>query len=152
MPLTLPWLQGGTSFGDLLTTELNALANGSYSAFGATVLDNATTKARWWAFLMTLANPLAAAPSAGASLTLFLAPSLDGTNYADAASANNPAWEQTFNGALWVPVTASGTGARFAITPRVELLPIKYKAVLLNSLGASASLAATGNKVTAYYF
>lgn len=148
---TNPWLNTGTAASTVLTTELNSLTNGSYSAFGATVLDNTSTKARWWSFLITLGT-IGAAPSAGATLTLFLAASLDGTNYEDVASANNPAWEQTFNGALIVPVTASGTGGRYIVTPRVELLPIKYKVALLNSLGASATLAASANTVIPYSY
>lgn len=71
--------------GLVLTTELNSLANGAYSAWG-TAYDNSSGLYLYGALEINL-NTLN--PTAGAYLQHFMSPALGGTNYDDVPSATN---------------------------------------------------------------
>jgi hypothetical protein len=123
-----------------LTTELNSLANGAYSAAGS-AFDNTTNLDEWAAAEIALAS---LNPTAGAYLQLFLVQSLDGTNYEDAASSTNPGYHQS----IAVVSLTTGAAAKKIDTAPFRIPPGKFKLVLLNKAGVA--LAASGNTVTLY--
>lgn len=139
MATTFKWL-AGTSRGNQLTTELNALANGGFSAVGP-AYDNTTNLDEWGACDITLAS-LAAAT--GAYLQLFLAVSLDGTTYEDAPAATQPGSHQLV---ATVSLLVS-TSAKRVMTPWFRLPPNKFKFVLKNAAGVA--LGATANTVALF--
>lgn len=139
MATTFKWL-AGTSRGNQLTTELNALANGAFSAVGP-AYDNTTNLDEWGALDITLASLAAAA---GAYLQIFLAVSLDGTTYEDAPSATHPG---SHNLVATVALNVS-TSAKRTMTAWFRLPPNKFKFVLKNASGVA--LGATANTVALY--
>jgi hypothetical protein len=136
----LKWAAAWTSRSSVLTTELNALGNGSYSAAG-TAYDNTTNLNQTGYLEVNLAS---LNPAAGAYLQAFMVQSLDGTNYEDAPSATNPGYGcQNASASL-----ATGTATkRVSIGPFV-IPPGKTKFVLLNKAGVA--LAASGSTMTLY--
>lgn len=139
MATTFKWT-AAPSRGNQLTTELNALANGGFSAVGP-AYDNTTNLDEWGACDITLAS-LAAAT--GAYLQLFLAVSLDGTNYEDAPAATQPG---SHNLVATVSVLVS-TSVKRIVTPWFRLPPNKFKFVLKNAAGVA--LGASGNTVALF--
>ncbi len=136
----LKWKAAGASGGTVLTTELNALANGAYSALGSEI--NNSTGLHTYGWLDVVLASLN--PTTGAALTLFMCPAYDGTNYPDAPSATNP-------GAQFLVQTiyvATGSAAKRVGTATFRLPPFKVKFVLLNS--TNVALGATSNTVTLY--
>lgn len=139
MATTFKWL-AGTSRGNQLTTELNSLGNGSFSAVGP-AYDNTANLDEWGACDITLAS---LTPTAGAYLQVFLAVSLDGTTYEDAASSTNP-------GSHMLVATVSittGVAAKRQMTAWFRLPPNKFKFVLKNATGVA--LGATLNTVALF--
>lgn len=139
MATTFKWA-AASSRGNQLTTELNSLANGAFSAVGP-AYDNTTNLDEWGACDIVLAS-LAAAT--GAYLQLFLAVSLDGTNYEDAPAATQP-------GSHNLVATASvlvSTSVKRIVTPWFRLPPNKFKFVLKNAAGVA--LGASGNTVALF--
>lgn len=139
MATTFKWV-AGTSRGNQLTTELNALANNGFSAVGP-AYDNTTNLDEWGACDITLASLAAAA---GAYLQIFLAVSLDGTTYEDAPSSTNPGSHQLV---ATVSLNVS-TSAKRVMTAWFRLPPNKFKFVLKNAAGVA--LGATLNTVGLY--
>lgn len=129
------------SRGTVLTTELNALANGGFSVVGP-AFDNTANLDEWMGVDIVLAS---LTPTAGAYIQIFIAVSLDGTTYEDAPSATQP-------GAMQLVATVSvstGASAKRVMTKDLfRIPPCKFKFVLKNATGVA--LAATGNTVTAY--
>jgi hypothetical protein len=77
-----------TSRGNQLTTELNSLANGAFSALSA-AHDNSSNLDRWGWIELSL-NTLN--PTTGACVSVYLVPSIDGgTDYDTGPSSTNPA-------------------------------------------------------------
>ena len=140
MPNAIKWEAASTSRGNVLTTELNALANGAYSAVG-TEIDNSTNLDQWGSLEVNLAS---LTPTAGAYLQLFLSQAVGGTNYEDPASSTNPGYQMS----VAVVSLATGAATKWVTTPFFRLPPTKFKFVLLN--GAGAALGASGNTVTLY--
>lgn len=136
----LKWAAAWTSRGTVLTTELNALGNGAYSALGPSY-DNTTNLNQTGYLDIVLAS---LAPTTGAYLQAFLAQSLDGTNYDDAPSATNPGYGMQ-NAAS--SVTTGAAAKRLMIGPFI-IPPGKMKFALLNKTGVS--LGATTNTATLY--
>lgn len=136
MATTFKWL-GGTSRGNQLTTELNALANGAFSAAGP-AYDNTTNLDEYAYCDITLAS---LTPAAGAYLQLFLAVSVDGTTYEDAPSSTNPGAHQLV---ATISLNAA-VGAKRISTKRFEIPPLKFKFILKNAAGVA--LGATLNTV-----
>lgn len=130
-----------TDRGSVLTTELNSLANGSYSAVGSEV-DNATNKDLYGDFELNVT--FGSAPSAGGYIGLYLIPALDGTNYADGGSSVAPpatSWIGNF------PLRAVTTAQRVTITG-VSLPPSKFKVVAYN--GSGQAFPSSGSTVDLY--
>jgi len=139
---TIKWGTSPTSRGTVLTTELNSLANAGYCGVGP-AFDNTSNLDRWgW---LEFLGGGSITPTAGATISVFLVHSLDGTNYDDAASATNPATHQL------VAVLSIQTGAH---TVRANTLfpfplpPGKFKFVLKNNTGVT--LTATTNTLTLF--
>jgi hypothetical protein len=139
---TVKWSAAPASRGTVLTTELNALANAAYSAAGP-AYDNTSNLDQWFWFDFTAGGT--ATPTAGANLQIFAVPSLDGTNYADAASSTQVGFHQLV--ATISIKTGAGTKRDMTLYP-VQLPPGKFKFVLKN--GTGVALAATGNTLTLY--
>lgn len=136
----LKWLAAWTSRSTVLTTELNALANGAYSAVG-TAYDNTTNLNQTGYLEVNLAS---LTPTAGAYLQAFMVQSLDGTNYEDAPSSTNPGYGcQNAGNAV-----ATGVATKRVSIGPFTIPPGKMKFVLLNK--TNVALGATGNTVTLY--
>lgn len=140
MSTTFKWAAAWASQGTVLTTELNSLANGGYSAAG-TAYDNATGLDQWAAIEINLGS---LTPTAGAYLQVFMIQSLGGTNYEDAPSATNPGYHASV---ATVSLT-TGAATKRAATPMFLIPPGKFKFVILNKAGVA--LAASGNTGTLY--
>jgi hypothetical protein len=136
---TFKWTAAG-SRGNQLTTELNSLANGAFSAVGP-AYDNTTNLDEWGACDITLASLL---PTTGGYLQIFLAVSLDGTTYEDAPSSTNPGSHQLV-ATVSLNVT---TSAKRVMTQPFRLPFTKFKFVLKNAAGVA--LAASANTVALY--
>lgn len=134
------WQNAPVSRGTVLTTELNSLANNAYSAVG-TAIDNTSNGDQYGALDIVLAS---LNPTSGASLSLYLVQSLDGTNYEDAPSSTNPGSHTL------VATVLVGTGAatKRVMSPWFYVPPGKFRFVLLNSAGVA--LAASANTVTLF--
>lgn len=132
-----------TSRGNVLSTELNALANGSYSAVGS-VLDNSVNLDRFG--IAELAATWASAPTDKAVLDLFAVPAIDATNYADGGGAVRPS-NFLYLGSFQVRAV---TTAQRVVCGQFTLPPFKHKYVLLNSSGFA--LPATGSVVSLWTF
>lgn len=134
------WDQAWQSHSDVLTTELNSLGNGAYSAAGG-AYDNTSALDQFMALEVNLAS---LNPTAGAYLQIFMVQSLGGTNYEDAPSSTNPGLHMlvaTLN-------VTTGSATKRITTPTFRIPPGKFKFVLLN--GTGVSLGASGNTVTPY--
>jgi hypothetical protein len=141
MATTFKWVAALLSRGNVLTTELNALANGGFTVVGP-AFDNSVNLDEWMGVEVNLAS---LTPTAGAYVQIFIVISMDGTNYEDAPSSTNP-------GSMQLVATISvSTGAgtkRVSTKDLFRIPPGKFKFVLKNQTGVA--LAATGNTVTAY--
>lgn len=125
------------SIGNQLTTELNSLGNGAYSALSA-AYDNTSGLYLYGSLEINLAS---LNPTAGAYLQIFMAQSLDGTNYEDIPGTTNPGYHM----ALPLISVTTGSAAKRIITPVFNLPGGKVKFSLLN--GTGVSLAASSNTV-----
>lgn len=134
------WDTSWTSRGTVLTTELNSLADGAFSAVG-TAVDNTSNLDQYGGLDIVLGS---LNPTAGAFLQLHLVQSYDGTTYEDAASSTNPSYH---NVVASIPVT-TGSAAKRVMSPLFRIPPGKFKFVLYND--CNVSLAASGNTVTLY--
>jgi hypothetical protein len=129
-----------TQRANLLTTQLNALADATYSAVGA-VLDNGANLDRF--MIAELTVDFVSAPTDRAAIDLYCIPAPDGTNYAD---ATEPA-AYHFCGSFMVDNT---TAAQRLVTARFELPPCKVKFVIHNRSGQA--FPASGSIVNGYTF
>ncbi len=124
---------------NVLTTELNSLADGNTSALSAE-RDNGTNLDRYADFQLDLASVTIS--SAAAYVTVYVVPTVDGTNYPDWSSSTYANHDTQYAvGIMFVKGVTAAT-ARSTLTG-VALPPGKYKVALRNSCGAS--LAASGN-------
>jgi hypothetical protein len=123
-----------------LTTELNALANGSYSAASAAI-DNTSNLDLFDDLELTVTY--GTNPTANAPVEIYLIPSTDGTNYADSGT---PA-RNLFVGSFLVQAT---TGAQRLILRGVPLPPGKFKYVAKNASGFAFPATGTVIKRTPY--
>lgn len=126
--------------GDVLTTELNSLADGAYSALG-TEIDNTSGLHKYGWLEINLAS---LNPTTSPYILLFMVPALDGTNYPDAPSSTNPGLQY-----LVAQVNvATGSATKRIATGKFELPPAKIKFALFNDV--NVAFGATGNTVTLY--
>lgn len=134
MPIAFSW-DTPIAIASALTTELNSLANGSYTAASAAI-DNETGLYEYMGAELALAS---LTPTGTPSASLFLVESLDGTNYADGGGSVVPANESligTFS-------LSTGVGAKRRILSKILIPPFPFKLIVLNNAGVA--LAASGN-------
>ena len=134
---TVKWGAAPTSRGNVLTTELNALGNGSFSALGP-AYNNSANLDRWGWVELSLAS---LNPTAGACVYVFLVPSIDGgTDYDDGPASTNPGSHLLV--AVLSLKTGSATKKVVNLTP-FPLPPCHFKFALKNQAGVA--LGASGN-------
>jgi hypothetical protein len=126
----------------LLSTELNALATDTL-VNGTTILDNSTNRDIYGIAELDLGASTDLSAQTNSTCYLYLIPSYDGTNYADNADET----DEEIAGVYMVGTFSftQKTDSQRAIIEGISLSPVKYKAVLQNSLGVA--LNATGNTV-----
>lgn len=141
MPNAILWQAPTVDQGDLLSTELNNLANAARTNQG-TELNNATNldTIAWAEVSVTFG----AAPSAGGYLVLYLIPALDGTNYAQGSSTLPPGGHAAV---ATIPVQATTNAQRIA-SQAFRLPPSKVKFILENQSGQA--FPASGSVVAIY--
>lgn len=127
-----------SSASQILTTELNSLANGSRVITAA--IDN-TSALDLWDDLELLVT-FGVAPTAGLVCVLYMLISVDGTNYADGDASIAPPLTALVGS---FPPRAVTSAQRIAVRG-IQLPPLKFKYVLANSAGQT--MAASGNILT----
>ena len=124
-----------------LSTELNSLADGSYSA-ASSAYDNETNLYLYADVEIVLAS---LTPTSGAFIALYLVKSLDGTNFADGGGATAPAAADLV---AQVDLSTS-TGAKRRVVANIPIPPLQFKWILLNE--ANVALASSGNTLKVRY-
>lgn len=117
-----------------LSTDLNALANNTASA-ASSAIDNTTNLDLYADFELVLGTT--SSRTAGCVVSLYITPSLDGTNYADVSSSSAEL--------LGVFPLATGTGAARVIIRDCPIPPALFKVFVVNS--STQALNASGNTV-----
>lgn len=137
----LKWSGYKAAAANRLTTELNSLANGSTSALSAEV-DNTTNLYKYADFEVNLAS---AAFTGTPSVSLYIVPSQDGTNYPDWDAGASPG---NGNNNYWIGDVQlkAATGTERHVLRGVLLPTGKYKVAARNNSGVS--LASSGNTVS----
>ena len=125
-----------TSIATVLSTELNAIAAAGNTAASA-VIDQDASRDVYAAF--ELAVTYATGPAAGAFVTLYLLPTLDGTNYPDGDATIDPPPNLL---AATFPIRSVATAQRVVV--RDVVLPSSdFKVVCTNE--ASTAFSASGH-------
>jgi len=127
---TIKWAGTPTSRGNILSTELNSLANTNRTNAG-TAIDNGTNldKYGWAKLLVTFGS----APSAGGYVELRMVLALDGTNYADGSSSADPGLDSYV---MTIPVAAVTSAQSKQVGPFL-LPPCKCKFLVVNQSGVA---------------
>jgi hypothetical protein len=121
-----------------LTTELNSLADGGNKLGGS--IDNETDGTNeFFANLELLVATQGSARDSGATVDVYLLPSVDGTNYCYGADATDPP-ESAYVGSF---VLDAATTARYVTLHNLPIPPLKFKLLVINNTGQA--LAATTN-------
>jgi hypothetical protein len=141
MPNAILWDAPPTSEGTVLTTELNALADGAWSAAGSEY-DNSADLRQF--FQAVVAVDFVAAPTATAFLSLFFIKAVDGTNYDTIDTDNDPRADKLVATINLIDTTAAQIRSSNIFT----LSGVKGKFILKNSSGQA--FPATGSTVTLY--
>lgn len=134
---------GLTDRGNVLTTELNALANGNFSVKG-TEFANQTHLAVWG--ILRLSVDFVSAPTDEATVELYMHAALDGTNYTDGDASTHPA-QQLYAGE-WSFDDVTAVQALDCVPFR--LVPAKLKFQVRNRSGQD--FPGTGSTVRLYTF
>jgi hypothetical protein len=133
------WTDPSASTGGTISTELNSLANGAFSAVSG-IYDNSANLDEWGAFVIDLAS---LAVPAGGYLQIFATITLDGTNYEDAAAATQPGSHQLI---ATVSLLVS-TSVKRAVTAPFRMPAGKVKWVLKNASGIAFAASANTAKL-----
>lgn len=133
-----------TDRGSVLTTQLNALANGSYCTLGSVEFDNSAQLDLW--AIAELNATFNATPTLNSPVHLFGIKAPDGTNYQDGSSSLRPP-DDTYLGTFQI---YNNTSAQKLYTRPFRLLPVKYKFIVLNSSGVA--MTASGHTVDLYTY
>lgn len=129
----LLWLTYPVASANVLTTELNSLADGSVTALSAEK-DNSSLQHLFADFQLDLASLTISSTAAFASI--YIVPTVDGTNYPDWASGAIPTYAAAyFRGTIPIKnVSAATARANFE---EVRIPPGKFKVAIRNGVGAS---------------
>ena len=130
-----------TSRGNVLSTELNALASAGRSAAGIEV-DNGTNLDMFG--VLELQVTFGTAPVAGGFIEIYMVTAPDGTNYEDGSDTVDPGTHKLIDR---IPVRAVTTAQRLS-GRLIPLLPEKTKFLLYN--GSGQAFPATGSTLTLY--
>lgn len=126
----MKWAGTPTSRGNILSTELNSLANTNRTNAGGAI-DNGTNLDKYgW---VKLAVTFGTAPSAGGNVELRMIQALDGTNYADGSSSSDPGIDSYV---FSIPVAAVTTAQSKQVGPFL-LPPCKVKFLVVNQSGVA---------------
>lgn len=132
------WQTTPTSRGNVLSSDLDSLANAARTAAG-TEIDNSANLDTYGALELNVT--FGTAPSAGGYVALYMVTAPDGTNYSDGAAAVDPGADTWV---LNIPVRAVTTAQR-KITKWFPLPPAKLKFILYN--GSGQAFPASGSTV-----
>ncbi len=131
MATTFQWV-APESIATALTTELNSLANGSFSA--AFALDNEAGLYQFINFELVLAS---LTPVAGQVASVYIMASLDGTNYPDANQQDN---------LVCVFPLSSTASAKRKVASNILIPPLKLNITVGNiTITSGVAFAASGN-------
>lgn len=133
-----------TNRGTVLSTEMNALANVTYSAAGPEY-DN-TTQLDSWGILELLAKQFTSAPTLNAPIHVYAISAPDGTDYEDGASIRAP--DDAYVGTFQMYNTNSAD--QRVLTRPFKLKPVKLKILIFNACGQT--MAATLNVMRLFTF
>lgn len=133
---------------DLMTTDLNALANNTVNV-GAVLPDNTTNRYFYAVFELVLASVDLSAQN-NPAVELYLVPSYDGTNYADTGTDASATVYPPTQYLVAVLGVAETSAAHRAVSPHIMIDPLKYTPVVINKTGAA--LGATTNTLKAKYY
>lgn len=128
MANAIKWEAAPNSRGNVLSTELNALASGSRTAAGGAI-DNSANLDKYG--YLELNVDFVSAPSAGAYCVVYMLMSLDGTNYADGSGSVDPGADAM---CITIPILASTAAQNKQVGP-ISLPPSKVKFILENQTG-----------------
>ena len=128
--------------GNVLTTELNALAAGSRTNVGTELVNNTNLDEIG---KLEIGVTFASAPAAGDYLDIHMVQAPDGTNYEDGSSTVDPG-PHTLKASVQVRAVDS---AQRIMTRMFQLEPGKTKFILVNR-NASQAFPATGSTVKLY--
>lgn len=143
MSLATELWAAAVSRGNLLTTQLNALANGSSSAVG-TELDNSVNLDVYG--IAVLSVTFGSSPTLNAVCSLYAVCAVDGTNYEDGSASLRYA-QDAFVGVFQV---YNNTSAQILVTKPFLLRPFKTKFAVGNASGQA--FPATGTTVGIWTF
>ena len=124
------------SIGTALSTALDALGNGSYSAASSAITNGSGTVYKYMALELYLAS---LTPSGTPYIEVYLLPTVDATNYVDGGGATAPPAETLL--AVFSLSTSASTKRR--AVSNLLIPPFDFKLVLKNASGVS--LAASGS-------
>lgn len=147
MATSLEWEVGTTT--TVLGTELNSLANGSYTAAG-TAYDNTPGGINNYTdAVFELAVTFGANATANTTVDLYAAPAVDGgtTNYADAPSATNPA-NDIFVGSFQCRAATAHRMTVGSVQNPVRLPPFSQKFYAKNGSGQAFPASGSTIKMT----
>lgn len=130
-----------TSRGNVLSTELNALASAGRSAAG-TEVDNGANLDMFG--VLELSVTFGTAPVAGGFIEIYMVTAPDGTNYEDGSNTVDPGTHKLIDR---IPVRAVTTAQRLS-GRLIPLLPEKTKFILVN--GSGQAFPASGSTLILY--
>jgi hypothetical protein len=122
------WAAAPTSRGNVLSTQLNALADNAYTAQGAEV-DNSTNLDTYGMFEFNV--DATAAFAAGGYMAIYLITAPDGTNYGEGSASVVPGADTWL---LNIPLRATAD-AIIKMTKVFPLPPVKFKFIMENQGG-----------------
>lgn len=128
MANAVQWQGAWTSRSNVLSTELNSLADGSRTNAG-TEVDNSTNLDQYGKLEINVT--FGSNPDAGATVQLHMVTAPDGTNYEDGSSSADPGSHTLVD---VIPVKAS-TSAQRLMSRLIPLQPAKTKFILYNDTG-----------------
>ena len=122
------WAAAPTSRGNVLSTEMNALADNAFTASG-TEVDNSTNLDTYG--MLEFNVNATAAFAAGAYVAIYILSAPDGTNYSEGSASVTPGADTWL---LNIPIRATAD-AILKVTKVFPLPPTKIKFILENQAG-----------------